>query len=180
MDLQKNTSSPVDNQVINGEEQRTFTDNTCSYCGATLKEGQMFCVNCGTSANKPFIDSVNSAEKKKPTFNHADKKEVKARFKELIEYLKKKDMITIGGIVSGIISVIFGIIMLTKSVGMYESSSRYGGDAYTGIQNASAQTANNIRLLSEISKFGFAFLLIAIGLIAIFYFFSKLKNQEKI
>ena len=67
--------------------------------------------------------------------------------------------------------------MFGKDVGYYEASSAYGGDAYTGIQNAAAQTANNVKALSEITKNGFAFFLIAVGLIAIFYFASKLNKK---
>ena len=67
--------------------------------------------------------------------------------------------------------------MFAKDVGYYESSSSYGGDAYTGIQNAAAQTANNVKALSEIAKMGFAFFLIALGLIAIFYFAMKLSKK---
>lgn len=49
----------------------------------------------------------------------------------------------------GIILAILGIIaiIMGNSVnyyGGYELESKYGGDAYTGIQNAAAQTANNV------------------------------------
>jgi len=36
----------------------------------------------------------------------------------------------------------------SKGHGGYEMSEAYGGDAYTGIQNAAAQTANNVQTLS--------------------------------
>lgn len=83
-----------------------------------------------------------------------------------------------GGIISGILSFIFGIIMFAKKTGYMEFDKEYGGDAYTGIQNAAAQTASNVKNLAEATKNGFAFLLIAIGLIAIFYFAMKQKDKR--
>lgn len=71
--------------------------------------------------------------------------------------------------------------MFGKSSGLYEPSNTYGGDAYTGIQNAAAQTANNLTNVAEIAKDGIGYLLIAIGLISVFYFSIKLfeRKQER-
>ena len=82
--------------------------------------------------------------------------------------------------ISGILSVLFGLITLSQDTGSWESSSSYGGDAYTGIQNAAAQTANNVQDLAEIVAMGFGFLLIALGLFAIFYFITKMKNLSNL
>jgi hypothetical protein len=79
---------------------------------------------------------------------------------------------------SGIISVVCGFIVATFSVGSYEWNSSYGGDAYTGIQNAAAQTANNVQNLAEIAKFGMAALLIVLGLAIVCYFGSKLTKKD--
>ncbi|MBR7082203.1 MAG: hypothetical protein IKI49_05845 [Oscillospiraceae bacterium] len=65
----------------------------------------------------------------------------------------------------GIVAIIFGIICLCSDSGGYESNEIYGGDAYTGIQNASAQTARNVRVLGNIVKMGFGFVLIVSGLV---------------
>ncbi len=85
----------------------------------------------------------------------------------------------VGGILSGILSFIFGIIMLSQGVGSYASNMQYGGDAYTGIQNAAAQTARNVKALATIAKDGFGFLLMAVGLIAVFYFALRLSDKRK-
>ena len=52
----------------------------------------------------------------------------------------------------------------------YATRSFYGGDAYTGIQNAAANTSQNVAELAELVKLGFsslirivAFILIGIG-----------------
>ncbi len=49
----------------------------------------------------------------------------------------------------GILSIIMAITVYSGSVGYTESFKSYGGDAYTGIQNAGAQAANNIKYLGE-------------------------------
>lgn len=84
----------------------------------------------------------------------------------------------IGGMVSGLVSLFFGIMMYSMPTGYWESSERYGGDAYTGIQNAAAQTANNVQDLAQIAQQGFAFVLMAAGLITVFVFASKLFKKE--
>ena len=54
-----------------------------------------------------------------------------------------------------ILALIFAIICFNADCGDLESNKAYGGDAYTGIQNSSAQTANNIYYLNKnISKLG--------------------------
>lgn len=84
------------------------------------------------------------------------------------------------GILSGILSVIFGIITFTKDTGSYAARESYGGDAYTGIQQASATGANNVQDLAEIVKFGLGALLIVLGIAIICYFSVKIStiNQK--
>ena len=61
----------------------------------------------------------------------------------------------------GLLAVILGLIAYGLDTGYYEVSSAYGGDAYTGIQNAAAQTANNVRYVTEaIASVGGSILLI--------------------
>lgn len=71
--------------------------------------------------------------------------------------------------VLGIASFVLSIVCYAMDTGSWESSHTYGGDAYTGIQNASAQAANNIQDLAAIVKFGFGSVLLIIGLLLIFY-----------
>ena len=161
----------------------------CTHCGVEIKEGDTSCPNCGAEVNEaqgscpndensveqPTVDVSKFTKVKRQPANYAT---VEQKAEELSNKLSKgSTFFPIGGIISGILSVIFGIIMFGKDVGYYEVSSSYGGDAYTGIQNAAAQTANNVKALSEITKNGFAFFLIAVGLIAIFYFASKLNKK---
>jgi len=57
-----------------------------------------------------------------------------------------------------LIAFIASMSMFDSYTGGYESNERYGGDAYTGIQNAAAQTANNVERLSTIVSEGFGWL----------------------
>lgn len=75
-------------------------------------------------------------------------------------------------VLSGIFLPIFGIIMIVygamvhNSTGdhfVFASASRYGGDAYTGIQNAAAITANNVRSFGEVYLDTTGMILIIIG-----------------
>ena len=52
------------------------------------------------------------------------------------------------GALSGILSIIFGIVINNFSIGSLADLETYGGDAYTGMQNASAMAANNVLRLS--------------------------------
>lgn len=69
--------------------------------------------------------------------------------------------------------------------GDHEDNEYYGGDAYTGIQQAAAQTANNIQTLTEnITTIGGYILLLtgmtfaAIGWYELQIISEKEKNQE--
>lgn len=66
-------------------------------------------------------------------------------------------------LIGGAASSIWGIKVLNMYIGGWESFSTYGGDAYTGIQNASAQAANNIRELANIARTGLGGILLIGG-----------------
>ena len=70
-------------------------------------------------------------------------------------------------IVLGVVSVILGLVMFGMEDGYYEMDEQYGGDAYTGIQNAAAQTADNVKALGKIVKTGFGGVFAIGGLIMI-------------
>lgn len=79
-------------------------------------------------------------------------------------------------IVRSIAFVVIAIVAFTFSSkidkmgnGDYVSSSRYGGDAYTGMQNASAETGCNVYKGNQIMQKGFkyAFILTGLGFLAV-------------
>lgn len=67
-------------------------------------------------------------------------------------------------IVIGIIAIGLSIKCYTIDDLDYESRSMYGGDAYTGIQNAAAMTSRNVKELASIVQFGFGSVLLVMGL----------------
>lgn len=78
-----------------------------------------------------------------------------------------KKILAIAFVVIGLLSAILGLSAYGLDTGYYESSSAYGGDAYTGIQNAAAQTANNVRYVTEaVASVGGSILLVT-GLVLI-------------
>lgn len=97
--------------------------------------------------------------------------------KKKVDMLKLLQLIsnTIG-FVSGILSIIFGIKIknYNNTYLGYVSSFEFGGAAYTGIQNAAADTGNNVKAVYHLIQNSAMFLLITIGLITISAFFSKL------
>lgn len=71
------------------------------------------------------------------------------------------------------------MLCFPKGVGSYANNMQYGGDAYTGIQNAAAQTARNVKALATIAKDGFGFVLMEAERIAVFYFALRLSDRRK-
>ena len=155
----------------------------CANCGNTENDEQRFCSKCGTAlTNAQTSEAVNNIPNQsyvvdKPNKNPASNIDFNLIFKTVKQKIKGKFSCVLG-MVSGLISVIFGIVTLSQDTGSWESSSTYGGDAYTGIQNATAQTANNIQDLAEIVALGVGFVLIALGLFAIFYFLTKFNDSS--
>lgn len=85
----------------------------------------------------------------------------------------------IGGLLSGIASIVLGILTYTLNFAGYTSPfHQYNGEAYTGIQQAAAQTAENVYYLSKTVIFGLGSVLIILGLAIIFFFTSKLLAQR--
>ena len=143
----------------------------CGQCGNADPDGSAFCSRCGAPmAAAPVMNNPANAYQPNPyavpSYTAAP---VKAKVKGKISCVL--------GMLSGALSAVFGLTTLGMNTGYWESNSSYGGDAYTGIQNAAAQTANNVLYLSRIVAQGLGFLMIALGLIAILmgYFFILIK-----
>ena len=66
--------------------------------------------------------------------------------------------------VIGIVAIVLSIRCYTIDEMDYETRSMYGGDAFTGIQNAAATTSRNVKELAEIVQFGFGSVLLVMGL----------------
>ena len=86
----------------------------------------------------------------------------------------KQKYFSIAGMVVGAFSVIMSFVVKGQNYSSYEYRSSYGGDAYTGIQNAAATTANNIGYLTDLVAYGLFVILLVFGLACIVYFGKKL------
>lgn len=80
------------------------------------------------------------------------------------------------GIVFGIIAIILSFTVRDLDNGSYESNKSYGGDAYTGIQNAAAQAANNVQDGNDIIMAGFGNVLLIMGGATVAYFLKELAD----
>ena len=87
---------------------------------------------------------------------------------------------TIVLIVIGVIAIGLSIKCFTFDDLDYEPRRMYGGDAFTGIQNAGAITSKNVKELASIVQFGFGSILLVTGLGFLGVgLTSPLKNDEK-
>ena len=67
-------------------------------------------------------------------------------------------------IVAGALAIALGCFLYTLDTGTLVSRQTYGGDAYTGIQNAAAHTANNLVDVASIIALGLGGILFFGGL----------------
>ncbi|MBQ6999096.1 MAG: hypothetical protein IJN62_04835 [Clostridia bacterium] len=98
--------------------------------------------------------------------------------------MKNKEMaFSLLGLLSGFMSIIFSFVIFCMDNGSWENSLQYGGDAYTGIQNAAAQTANNIQVVCDVLRIGLGAVLFVGGMVLICIFglkFANIREQQKI
>ena len=89
----------------------------------------------------------------------------------------------------GIISIIFAVLCFVLNAdfdyGYWVSAQSYGGDAYTGIQNAAAATANrvdglseNVAILAKSIRMGLGFILLLAGLLIVLYGIKKIMEEK--
>ena len=93
---------------------------------------------------------------------------------------KFKKVVNVIGIISGFTAIRYSAVVKKLSVGSYSRSEIYGGDAYTGIQNAAADAANNVNDLAIVMRNGISYLLLIAGLLAVCYFLSELLGDLSI
>lgn len=99
-----------------------------------------------------------------------------------MQYKKKVKVPSIFGIITGVLSFLIGItgIVVNYSASHYVSYEKYGGDAYTGIQNAAAATASNVSNLGDTVSNGFNVILVILGLAIIFFFMGNLFEMTAV
>lgn len=82
-------------------------------------------------------------------------------------------------ILVGIVSIGLSISCFNADTGQYVSENYYGGDAYTGIQHAAAETGQNVRNLAKLTAKGFGSILLVSGLALIVVGIPSKKKEEK-
>jgi hypothetical protein len=69
--------------------------------------------------------------------------------------------------------------VLIADDGDYVAKNYYGGDAYTGIQHAAAETGQNVRALTKLATKGFGSILLVGGLALVVVGIPSKKNDNK-
>ena len=142
----------------------------CKKCGKELKEGAEFCLECGHIVGKPVEEKkVEVVTPVQPTVVAPAQPAVATPAFSLDK------IFDLAYVVIGALAIVFAIICFAMEVNAdtcaWVSKLSYGGDAYTGIQNAGAATANNINILNDSINilvanvktcFGFVFLLVGL------------------
>ena len=91
----------------------------------------------------------------------------------------KDKLLSIVGIIGGIVSLAFSASVYKLDVGSTVRQQTYGGDAYTGIQNAGATAATNIVYMNTILRTGLSALLAVIGIHMICYYTMHLLDSSQ-
>ena len=145
----------------------------CTKCGAENVDDAIFCTGCGAQMNENAekAEGENEFVNTVPQENNAQSGNAPGNGG------CRRKICCLCGAATGVISIILGIIAACLKTGVKEQAFSYGGDAYTGIQNAAAQTATNVHYLANIIRFGISSLLIIAGLALIFLFGAKLFKK---
>ena len=79
-----------------------------------------------------------------------------------------KKLLKTFGIILGVMAIIFSFVIFGQNLGYRQGLITYGGDAYTGIQNASASAANNILSVGKMLSFALGSQMLLFGLAILF------------
>ncbi len=142
----------------------------CPRCGSNVDGA--FCPQCGNKMEEEHAPAFQTqpqqpAASVQPTTNVVVNTPIKKKGSG------GKKLCSILGVISGAVSIFMGVGVSQMSVGSWENSLSYGGDAYTGIQNAAAQTANNVQYLAELVRSGMSNMLYVFGFALICFFGFK-------
>ena len=125
----------------------------CEECGWKYLATEESCTKCGCPNDKKIIIKSNKS----------------------VNEFKNSDFGIIL-IVLGVISIIWGLALNYSGISSTDKS--YGGDAYTGIQNAASATANNVEEMGKTICYGFKGILIVIGGVIIIKGAYIIKNKN--
>lgn len=133
----------------------------CPYCGQQNPEENQFCNKCGAKLlQTPPANPVQQA------------------YMPPIPIVKKKiKWWAILGLLSGVSSSGFGILVLNKLTYVSMSQYSYGGDFYTNTSEQLRDIGMYLENISNILSTGLGCLLIALGMFMIWHFVGKLLDK---
>lgn len=136
----------------------------CEKCGNELQENEKVCAKCGA----PVVEMAPSQEQSQAELPAVSESNSTKNTPEDRSFKTPESGCHFMGVLASVITIIFGFVLKSGKIGgITVEHITYGGDAFTGIQNAAADTAIAVQN-------GFAYVLIAIGVLAFFFFLGKL------
>ncbi|MBQ8176636.1 MAG: hypothetical protein IJ035_06325 [Oscillospiraceae bacterium] len=88
-----------------------------------------------------------------------------------------KKILNFAGVAIGVLTVVFGIIVLNMYTGRFPDGASFGADFYTYIYEATDIAASNIKDMGNIVRYGFGFILISMGLTEACIFLSRIFDK---
>lgn len=150
----------------------------CSECGKEMSDKALNCPHCGHENTICYCTECGAKVKKSDSVCPSCGAQIQKESRHKTKKLRKNIVFGIAFIILGVISVIWGLTL--GYIGNYESASYYGGDAYTGIQNAAATTANNVDSLGEVVCSGLkGIMIVSGGTLITIGIYSILKKESK-
>ena len=142
----------------------------CVDCGKEISDTSKVCIHCGSPVEKQSI-CKECGEKV-----YVNDKACNNCGCSLKITNRKSTFFGVLYIVIGLLSIIWGLQL--NYYGNHSKEAIYGGDAYTGIQNASSKTANNVNELGDLLCISFKGILIVMGGTIIIYGISTISKKE--
>lgn len=162
----------------------------CEKCGKEIGNGESVCQNCQNPVchDENLTEAVGSSNYDDNSFAQTNQQMNQQPFyqvnptirKKALNFEKIKIILNAIGSFSGLLSFIYGIVLGSKTYPIqYTTRGTYGGDAYTGIQNAAADTSSNLIIIAKILRDGMAMLFAVIGLAILSFFLCRLIELIK-
>lgn len=155
----------------------------CQKCGKEIEDTAAICPNCGCpaeTANPAPVASSATAPVTAPVTSYVPNQTTPVQYQSApnkYNFPKIKIIVNAIGAAISVIAAVIGIITVNDSSFLYSAINSYGGDAYTGIQNASAYAANNALSIGYMMQKGLTFLFVLLGFSFACGFIVKLLSE---
>jgi len=158
----------------------------CAKCGTDILDEALICPNCGCPVERDDSQCYKMPQTDEPLSSAPiNNRTVYNAYKPTV--LQKKNIkpslsliIDVIGVIIGVITAIIGFNFKNHISFSYTDMITYGGDAYTGIQNASANAANNIAILGSIAIKAVSIFFVIFGILIALCFIIKIIKEIKL